>query len=787
MKRVLLVIPPALPSLVANHEATAGMGSLAPEASSYDYPPQLVASCAATLDRTAWQVSVADGSGRALAPFVADTATQGRDMLAVQVGAGTWLADLAYLRILRRGLIESPNSRSTPAVLLFGPSTAQVCDEALGEGVADAVLVGEPELALAAALERVGAGARGRLAAHELASGRYTADDLLADLDAVPFADWSAVPWQPYKMVSLLSSRGCDHGCAYCAYVLTQGRRFRAQSVERTVAEWRHIAREVRPPYLIVRDPVFAYDRERAGQICERIAGEGLTLGWACESRPEHFDRELIRVMKAAGCATIKIGMESGDPTLLARLGRTSNGAAYLEQVGRVARWCEEAGIRCRIFLMAGLPGESAASVQATLTALRRITPHASVHPNVYRAYEGVALMGVNQPVAAETLEALQNANRTASSSSQFLRRAARALGRLRPERRMVQSNESAESAIAAVQTASQKQEILLSQAYPLAHSSVFLTGGNGFVGGHVARALAAAGAHVVALVRPDSPLGALADLPVEIIRGDLTQPSTWTGALNDCAFCFHVAALYAGSATADAMYAVNARATGALLAACVRAGVARFIYTGTVGTVGRPTRQDELPDEETPFKLWDQSSHYVRSKRLGELLALAWNGSGLDVVIVKPTAPVGPGDGEPGRSPSATGRRILQALQGGAVSYPPGGVNHAPVVDIAAGHLLAAERGRAGATYILGHREGNLDQAAFYRLVAQAARANGLPVPRQRVTKSAGGLALTADPTRAVRELGLPQSDLATAFAEAVAWYGAAFPQELLSDAVAA
>ena len=138
-------------------------------------------------------------------------------------------------------------------------------------------------------------------------------------------------------------------------------------------------------------------------------------------------------------------------------------------------------------------------------------------------------------------------------------------------------------------------------------------------------------------------------------------------------------------------------------------------------------------------------------------------------MVVVKPAAPVGAGDARP----SATGRRILMALRGEVTPYPPGGVNHVPVRDVAAGHLLAAERGRAGEVYILGHAAGNLDHAAFLRLVAEAAGVPALTPPAAG-RDPAGQLpaALTADPARAIRELGLPQSDLAAAFREAVVWY---------------
>jgi dihydroflavonol-4-reductase len=256
-----------------------------------------------------------------------------------------------------------------------------------------------------------------------------------------------------------------------------------------------------------------------------------------------------------------------------------------------------------------------------------------------------------------------------------------------------------------------------------------------------------------------------LAALPVEVVHGDLTRPAEWQAALTGCAVCFHVAALYADAAQAEMMYAVNVEATAALLAACAQAGVRRVVHTSTIGTVGRPA-DGSLPDEMTPFNLWEGASHYVRSKYLGEQVALTWNAAGLEVVIVKPTAPVGAGDARP----TATGRRIAAALRGEVIRYPAGGVNHIPVRDVAAGHLLAAQRGAAGQSYILGHRDGNLDHAAFLRLVAEAAGTTPLRPP-QRAATGAGPEALTANPARAISELGLPQSDLGAAFAEEITW----------------
>jgi dihydroflavonol-4-reductase len=300
-----------------------------------------------------------------------------------------------------------------------------------------------------------------------------------------------------------------------------------------------------------------------------------------------------------------------------------------------------------------------------------------------------------------------------------------------------------------------------------LAHA--FVTGAAGFVGGHVVRRLSAAGVRVTALARaPQAALPLdLAALPgVMWIQADLLEPAGWADRLRGCDVLFHVAALYsARQADAPALYRVNVGGTQAVLAAAAAAGVQIVVHTSTIGTIGRPAG-DAPADEDCPFNLWPAASDYVRSKWLGEAAALWWSQRGLPVVVVHPTAPVGAGD----RKPTATGQRIVDFLAGRRPSYPSGGMNLCPVEDIAVAHLLAAQRGQAGRRYILGHAAGNLDEAGFLALLAQA---SGLPVPPPAERRPGGRpLSLTANPRRAIDELGLPQSDLAAAAAAAVEFY---------------
>jgi dihydroflavonol-4-reductase len=323
----------------------------------------------------------------------------------------------------------------------------------------------------------------------------------------------------------------------------------------------------------------------------------------------------------------------------------------------------------------------------------------------------------------------------------------------------------------------------------------VLVTGGTGFVGASVVRALAARGDRVRVLVRPQSDRRALTGLPVEFAVGDLGDPASLAAALRGVQVLYHVAAdyrLWAPDPTV--LYRVNVEGTRALLQAAEAAGVGRVVYTSTVGTLGIPA--DGSPGTETtPVGLEDMVGDYKRSKFLAEREAEAAAARGLPVVIVNPSAPIGPWDWKP----TPTGKMLVDYLRGRMLAYLETGLNVVHVRDVAAGHLLAAERGRVGERYILGHAAGNLGLREIFERLAPY---TGIAAPRLRLPHAAAlaiaevceGISRVTgreplasrtavrmaakrmffDPARAIRELGLPQTPVDQALRDAVDWFWA-------------
>jgi dihydroflavonol-4-reductase len=320
---------------------------------------------------------------------------------------------------------------------------------------------------------------------------------------------------------------------------------------------------------------------------------------------------------------------------------------------------------------------------------------------------------------------------------------------------------------------------------------TTLVTGASGFVGSHVARQLVSAGQSVRVLVRRGSNLAALGGLHVECFEGDLRDTSSLERAMLGVRRVYHVAADYRlWTPRPEEIYETNVEGTRRLLAAAKNAGVERIVYTSTVATIAVP-RHGALPNEDTRATVDEMIGHYKRSKFLAEQVAVEAAAAGVPVVIVNPTAPVGPWDWKP----TPTGRIILDFLKGKMPAYVDTGLNVAAVEDIAAGHLLAAEKGRIGERYILGARNMTLKQ-----ILDALSAITGRPSPRVRLPHAialAAGYAdelfsrlagrepqipvegvkmsrhrMFVESDKAARELGYKPTSVEAALERAVRWY---------------
>jgi len=322
---------------------------------------------------------------------------------------------------------------------------------------------------------------------------------------------------------------------------------------------------------------------------------------------------------------------------------------------------------------------------------------------------------------------------------------------------------------------------------------TTLVTGATGFLGSHVARQLVAAGHSVRVLIRSTSNLQALDGWNAERVVGDLQDGFSLARAMKGVHRVFHVAADYRlWTRNPNEIYETNVGGTRRLLDVAGQAGVERFVYTSTVATIAVSDDPSSLPNEQTQATLRQMIGHYKRSKFMAELEAIQAADAGLPVVIVNPTAPVGPGDWKP----TPTGRIIVDFLNGKMPAYVDTGLNLVPVEDAAAGHLLAAEKGRIGERYILGGRNMTLKQ-----ILDALASISGRSAPRVRLPHAvalAAGYAeeflsrlsgrepripvegvkmsrhrMFVESGKAERELGFKPGAVEPALERAVRWYG--------------
>ncbi|WP_019507248.1 hopanoid-associated sugar epimerase [Pleurocapsa sp. PCC 7319] len=317
-----------------------------------------------------------------------------------------------------------------------------------------------------------------------------------------------------------------------------------------------------------------------------------------------------------------------------------------------------------------------------------------------------------------------------------------------------------------------------------------FVTGGTGFVGANLVRLLLQQGYDVRVLVRDNSCLDNLQSLEVEIVKGDLNDPNLLQQ-MSGCQVLFHVAAQYSlWQADSELLYRSNVLGTRNILNCARRAGIERTIYTSSVAAIG-VGKNGLAVDETYQSPVEKLVGDYKKSKYYAEQEARKAINQGQDIVIVNPSTPIGAFD----LKPTPTGEIILRFLRRKMPFYVETGLNLIDVQDVAWGHILALEKGRTGDRYILGHQ--NL---TFKQLLQKLAAITGLPAPKYSIpywipytaawieekilaklgkkpTIALDGVRMSKqkmfyDASKAVTELGLPQSDIDIALTKAVEWF---------------
>ena len=321
----------------------------------------------------------------------------------------------------------------------------------------------------------------------------------------------------------------------------------------------------------------------------------------------------------------------------------------------------------------------------------------------------------------------------------------------------------------------------------------VLVTGATGFIGGNLARELWRRGDDVRALVRPGSNRLTIEDTGIVPVEGDILDRRSVDQAVQGCEAVFHVAAAYTfWSRDPAGVSRTNVEGTLNVLGAARQAGVSRTVYTSTVSTVGLP--KEGLGDEDTPLDPKTLHGHYKRSKLQAEREALAMAAEGMPVVVVNPTAPVGPWDVKP----TPTGKMVLDFLRRRVPAYLKTGMNLVDVADVVEGHILALEKGNSGERYILGNR--NVSLKEIFDILSSL---TGLPAPRIRAPywlvvgvgyadRFVEGTLLRREPAiplegvlaskkpayvsceKAVRELGQPQRPVEDALKQSADWFTA-------------
>jgi len=320
---------------------------------------------------------------------------------------------------------------------------------------------------------------------------------------------------------------------------------------------------------------------------------------------------------------------------------------------------------------------------------------------------------------------------------------------------------------------------------------AILVTGATGFLGSHVARKLVERGERVRILLRKTSRTSNIEDIDAERAYGDILDIDSVKEALKGCDTLYHVAGIVSSrKSDYGRMEEINVKGTFNVFSSALEAGVKKAVYTSSVAAIGVDPNGG-IANEETPFTLEPMGIQYLNTKYYAEKEALKFYQKGLPLVIVNPSIVIGPGD-----IYLSSTALIVWYCKGKFPGYMDGGVNVVDVEDVAEGHILAAEKGRVGERYILGNK--NLSIMECFSLLE---RVTGIPSPKRKVpyfvaltagfireriirvsspsfvlqdvdSAKAGRLYWYFDSSKAVRELGFPQTPVEESLKKTIKWF---------------
>lgn len=374
---ISIVNPPNPPNTVSNKDTMGGLGQLYPIGSKIKMPPLDIPATVAVLRSKGFPFDVFDclGLDADISGLLLHLHEKKSKFIAIRTSTPSFEWDLRVAKIIK--------TLTHAEIILFGPHAALYSKSAISAPYIDAIVTGEPETVFPSLVERHGySGCPGVVYKENGVVVSNPSEKLIKDLSVLPFPAWDAMPYHSYDgaaltrnlrpFVTVLTSRGCPHGCSYCPYPVIQGRTWRARSADNVVAELEWLEKHLGVRAVLFRDPEFALNYERTVTICEGILQKGIRLAWRCETRIENLDENLIRLMARAGCIGINMGVESADEEVLHRMNRKTT---LLNKAIKIMEICKKNKIETFCFFVLGLPGETRESAIRSINYALKLNP----------------------------------------------------------------------------------------------------------------------------------------------------------------------------------------------------------------------------------------------------------------------------------------------------------------------------------------------------------------------------------------------------------------------------